>query len=91
MCGLSCLAGVEALNLFVVGMFWFVEVHGLHGFPEHVFFSVAAVESDGLLVCSAGLISTPRRLGDPRASGELGGGVPDVARHAWSRLLCVFR
>ena len=33
------------------------------------------VESDGLLACSAGLNSTPSRLEDPRASGELGGGV----------------
>ena len=54
--------------------------HGVHDLPEHVFFNVGADESDDLLARTAGLNSQPPR--GPRASGELGGGVPVVARHA---------
>ena len=50
--GLSFLAGVEALNVFVVGRFWFVELNGLHDFPEHVCFSALL----SLMVCSRALL-----------------------------------
>ena len=58
---LFAFAGVEGLNLVVVGVFWFVERHGVHDLPEHVFFNVGVDESDDLLARTAGLNSQPPR------------------------------